>query len=178
MVLNKVLVVVDMQNDFIDGSLGSNEAREIVPRVVEKIRNWDGNQIVLTMDTHGENYLQTVEGKHLPVRHCIAGTGGHSLHPEVTKALIEKIADGCVVKTVNKYTFGSAQIVLEIKDDPEYVELVGLCTDICVISNALLLKAAYFNIPIAVDSSCCAGTSVEMHNKALDIMKQCHIEVF
>ena len=177
MVNNKVLVVVDMQNDFIDGSLGSEEAKAIVPNVVKKIEDWDGSLIVLTLDTHGENYLQTFEGEHLPVEHCIVGTEGVKLHKDVTAAILKKVTAGCTVKTIRKETFGSYQIACEIRETPKQIDIVGLCTDICVISNALLLKAAFPETEIRVFEDCCAGTSESMNDKALDVMRMCHIEV-
>ena len=178
MVNNKVLVVVDMQNDFIDGSLGSENAVGIVPNVVDKIEKWDGDLIIVTLDSHDVNYLQTIEGKHLPVEHCIVGTPGHNLNMGVTAALLKKIASGCSIKTVRKTTFGSYQIACEISEMPRSIELVGLCTDICVVSNALLLKAAFPESEISVDANCCAGTTELMHEEALDVMASCHIEVY
>lgn len=174
---NKVLVVVDMQNDFIDGSLGSENAVGIVPNVVDKIEKWDGDLIIVTLDSHDVNYLQTMEGKHLPVEHCIVGTPGHNLNMGVTAALLKKIASGCSIKTVRKTTFGSYQIACEIPETPSYIEVVGLCTDICVISNVLLLKAAFPETEIRVDPDCCAGTTEWLNDKALDVMRSCHIEV-
>ena len=168
-----VLVVVDMQKDFIDGALGTKEAQAIVPRVVEKIENFDG-RVIATRDTHGENYLQTAEGKKLPVVHCIQGTDGWQLHPDIA-ALISR-------KPIDKPTFGStelAKLLEKCHSDHtiDSITLVGLCTDICVISNALLLKAVLPEVPIFVDASCCAGVTPESHENALRAMEMCQITV-
>ena len=160
----KVLVVVDMQNDFIDGSLGTKEAQEIVDNAVSKIQGWDGG-IICTMDTHEEGYLNTLEGKNLPVPHCIYGKDGWKLRKEVADAVIaeEKSGSAQVYSTIYKGTFGSKEL--------------GLCTDICVISNALLIKAFFPEIPISVDASCCAGVTPESHRNALAAMKMCQISI-
>lgn len=169
----KVLVVVDMQNDFVSGSLGTNEAKLIVDDVVSKIKNFEG-KVFYTQDTHHKDYLDTFEGKKLPVEHCIKGTWGWEIVDEIKELQKDK--------AIEKPTFGSESLVKEIKElnekEPiESITLVGLCTDICVISNALLIKAALPEVKIEVDSSCCAGVSVETHNNALEAMKVCHIEV-
>ena len=173
--MKKILVVVDMQNDFVDGALGSAQATAIVDNVVNKIENFDG-YIIATYDTHFENYMQTNEGKHLPVPHCIKGTDGWKLNNKVETALKEK---GYV--PIEKITFGSVDLPNKVKslvDDEDFsIELVGLCTDICVVSNALILKAHFPETEISVDSSCCAGVSVATHNAALDTMRCCQIEV-
>ena len=168
-----VLVVVDMQKDFIDGALGTKEAQAIVPNVVEKIENFDG-RVIATRDTHGENYLQTAEGQKLPVTHCIEGTDGWQLHPDIA-ALISR-------KPIDKPTFGStelAKLLEKCHSDHtiDSITLVGLCTDICVISNALLLKAVLPEVPIFVDASCCAGVTPESHENALRAMEMCQITV-
>lgn len=168
-----VLVVVDMQKDFIDGALGTKEAQAIVPHVVEKIENFDG-RVIATRDTHGENYLQTAEGQKLPVTHCIEGTDGWQLHPDIA-ALISR-------KPIDKPTFGStelAKLLEKCHSDHtiDSITLVGLCTDICVISNALLLKAVLPEVPIFVDASCCAGVTPESHENALRAMEMCQITV-
>ena len=169
--MKKLLVVVDMQNDFIDAALGTAEAVAIVPHVVEKIQHWDG-EICCTLDTHGENYLQTNEGRHLPVPHCIEGTPGHDLHPEVAKALGEG------VQRFYKGTFGSQELADFIAGgNYGYVEFVGLCTDICVVSNAILAKAAAPECQIAVDASCCAGVTPASHAAALTTMAMCQIDI-
>lgn len=172
--MKRVLIVVDMQKDFVDGALGSSEAVEIVDTVVEKIRGFDG-PIFVTMDTHDEDYLDTMEGRNLPVKHCIKGTDGWKLNSEVEKAL-----EGKDFIIVEKPTFGSLKLVemlREYVDCDVEIELVGLCTDICVVSNALLLKASFYETPIYVDAGACAGVSPEAHNAALSTMKSCHINV-
>lgn len=174
-----VLVVIDMQNDFIDGALGTKEAVEIVPNVVEKIKNFEG-KVFYTRDTHDENYLDTLEGKNLPVKHCIRGTEGWELHPEIQKL--------CTGDILNKPTFGSTELGYMINEYKrnlrvvkmervETITLVGLCTDICVISNAIILKSFFPEKPIIVDASCCAGVTPESHKNALEAMKMCQIQV-
>lgn len=185
----KILVVVDMQNDFIDGALGTPEAQAIVPKVVNKIKSCDGNTLVLlTKDTHYSNYMDTLEGEKLPIPHCIEGTPGWSLNNEISNAvkdfggLLYSGAD--VIKSrIIKNTFGSTRLVqllietIAYEDDITSIELVGLCTDICVISNALLLKTFFPEIPIFVDAECCAGVTPETHMNALKAMKMCHINI-
>jgi nicotinamidase-related amidase len=173
--MKKLLIVVDMQNDFIDGSLGSKEAQAIVPNVVEKIKKWDGD-IICTLDTHETNYLETREGKYLPVEHCIVGTDGHNINKEVFDAIV--FYNGSSANILKKYTFGSTALPEIIRGaGVNYVELVGLCTDICVVSNAMLLKAHYPEMDIVVDASCCAGVTPESHQAALTTMKMCQIDV-
>ncbi len=173
-----VLVVVDMQNDFIDGALGTKEAMAIVPKVVEKIKNFDG-RVIYTRDTHEENYLETQEGKNLPVEHCIKGTKGWELHPEIEALRKEQ--------PVDKPTFGSAalghMLVAQDKDlkakgeeGIESVTFIGLCTDICVISNAMIVKASLPEVPVLVDGECCAGVTPESHENALAAMRMCQIK--
>lgn len=165
----KVLVVVDMQNDFIDGALGTNEALEVVPRVAEKIKEFDGT-VLFTRDTHETDYLQTQEGKQLPVEHCIRDTCGWQLAPA-----IEALR---TTTPIDKPTFGSIALCEKLKElNPESVTLVGLCTDICVISNAMLIKAYFPELPVVVDGSCCAGVTPESHTRALEAMKVCQIEI-
>ncbi len=172
--MRKVLVVIDMQNDFIDGALGTAEAVAIVPRVVEKIREYDPWNIYLTRDTHYENYLDTQEGRKLPVVHCVKDTPGWQLRAEVAEA-----AEGATI--IDKPTFGSVELgtklMIERAKEGLELELVGLCTDICVVSNALLFKAAMPEAPITVDASCCAGVTPERHRAALETMKSCQIDV-
>lgn len=173
--MKKILVVVDMQNDFVDGSLGTKEDVSIVDNVVEKIANFDG-KIFATLDTHDHDYMDTPEGKKLPVPHCIRMTNGWLLNEKVMEALSDKD-----YKTIEKRTFGSTRLVNDIrkikgKEDIE-IELVGLCTDICVVSNALLLKANFPEVKITVDASCCAGVTPESHMAALMTMKMCQIDV-
>lgn len=171
----KALIVVDMQNDFIDGALGTPEAQAIVPRVAGKIAEFDGT-VICTRDTHEEDYLKTQEGRNLPVAHCIRGTAGHSLNDQILRACEEKHA-----VCVDKPTFGSVGLMEHLKEqgaeDWEYVELVGLCTDICVISNAMLLKAYFPELPVRVDASCCAGVTPESHENALAAMRMCQITI-
>ena len=172
--MKKLLIVVDMQNDFVDGALGSDEAVKIVPNVIEKIRSCDGD-IIVTYDTHFDNYSETEEGKKLPVPHCIKGTHGWELNAGVAEALIGKN-----VKYIEKPTFGSTEMAEYIRiayDEIPDIELVGLCTDICVVSNAILLKANFYEADVSVDSSCCAGVTPESHNAALLTMKMCQINV-
>lgn len=173
--MKKILIVVDMQNDFVDGSLGTKDAVGIVDNVVEKIANFDG-KIFATLDTHDHDYMNTSEGKKLPVPHCIRMTNGWLLNEKVMEALSDK-----GYKTIEKRTFGSTRLVNVIrkikgKEDIE-IELVGLCTDICVVSNALLLKANFPEVKITVDASCCAGVTPESHCAALVTMKMCQIDV-
>ena len=167
--MSKVLIVIDMQNDFITGSLGTKEAQAIVGRAAEKCRaaKEAGEEIIFTQDTHHENYLETQEGKKLPVVHCIEDTEGW----EICSALLP-YAEICVEKP----TFGSTMLPAMCEDYDE-IELIGLCTDICVISNAMLLKAFYPEKRILVDASCCAGVTPESHENALKAMQMCQIEI-
>ncbi len=170
--MKKVLLVIDMQTDFVDGSLGTKEAQAIVPAVAEKIRGFDG-EVIFTQDTHGEDYMSTQEGKFLPVLHCIKGTPGHAVIPELQEFTKD-------AKVFLKGTFGSVDLAAYLKkrkEEIESIELVGLCTDICVVSNALLLKAAMPEMPIFVDSACCAGVTPEKHEAALETMRSCQITV-
>lgn len=165
--MKKTLIVIDMQNDFIDMALGTKEAVAIVPKVNEKIESYakNGDEIIYTRDTHAENYLDTPEGKKLPVPHCIKGTKGW------------EIADGLYVegsKVIDKPNFGWPNWT---EEDLGEVELIGLCTDICVVSNALIIKAAFPNAVVKVDKACCAGVTPESHEAALITMKMCQIDV-
>ena len=167
MAMKKTLIVVDMQNDFIDMALGTKEAVAIVPAVKAKIKEYAeaGNEIIFTRDTHGENYLETPEGKKLPVPHCIKGTAGW----EIADGLY---VDGC--KIIDKPNFGWPNWKEESLED---VEIIGLCTDICVVSNALIIKANFPDASVSVDSACCAGVTPETHEAALATMKMCQIDV-
>lgn len=169
--MKKLLVVIDMQNDFIDGALGSPEAQAIVDPVLAKMESYRdaGDDIVFTMDTHNENYLDTQEGQRLPVVHCVKGTKGWQLEERI----------GAFMGTrFKKKTFGSRKLAKYIKNSIyDQMELVGLCTDICVISNAIVIKAFAPEIKIIVDSSCCAGVTPQSHQTALEAMKMCQIEV-
>ena len=169
----KVLVVVDMQNDFIDGALGTKEAVSIVPNVKKKIEEFNG-EVFFTRDTHKENYLETQEGKNLPVKHCIKNTIGWEISPELTPLITNE--------PINKPTFPSKKLAKKLaklnEEEPiESIELVGVCTDICVISNALTIKAFLPEVPLCVDSKCCAGVTPESHERALEAMKVCQIAV-
>ena len=173
----RILIVVDMQHDFVDGSLGTAEAQEIMPAVAERIRQarQAGETIIATLDTHPENYLETAEGKKLPVRHCIRGTWGWELCPEIAAALGDSLR-------VEKPTFGSTALPAMIStllegEDTLSVELIGLCTDICVVSNALLLKAYFPEARIAVRPACCAGVTPALHEAALQTMASCQIDL-
>lgn len=180
----KVLIVVDMQYDFIYGPLGTKEAQAIVPNVAEKVAKYaemEQGVIIYTRDTHFSSYLETQEGQKLPVPHCIEGTAGWEIIPEVYENFS---------KVIDKYTFGRHDIAQHVWDtcgamwptggeriNIESIELVGVCTDICVVSNALLLKSCFVEEPIIVDSSCCAGVTPEKHAAALEVMRSCQIEV-
>lgn len=176
----KVLVVVDMQKDFIDGALGSPEAKAIVPNVVAKVKEYAEMKdavILYTQDTHFNNYMETMEGHYLPVPHCIHGTEGWRIVPEV---LVEDAT------FVEKYTFGKYNLADEIWSacrlkcgdfSIETIELCGVCTSICVVSNALILKASFPDIPFVIDSACCAGVTPAKHEAALEVMRSCQIDV-
>ncbi len=170
--MKKLLVVIDMQIDFISGALGTPEAEAIVPAVAQKIQAFPGD-VVYTRDTHQENYLETQEGRNLPVVHCVQGTPGWEIHPEIQKA-----GEGKTVAVIDKPTFGSTELCkFAAAGSYDAIELVGLCTDICVISNALCLKSHLWEIPITVWSDCCAGVTPESHENALSAMKLCQINV-
>lgn len=171
--MGKVLVVVDMQNDFISGSLGTKEAQVIVPAVVAKIKEYqeNGDKVVYTYDTHGENYMETQEGRNLPVKHCIRGTWGWELPDE-----IDELAAGA--EKYEKPTFGSRRLMEDLAEwNPDTIEFVGLCTDICVVSNVLGTKAWLPETPLTVDSRCCAGVTPESHEAALATMRSCQVNV-
>lgn len=169
---NNYLIVVDMQKDFIDQALGTKEAVSIVDNVVDLVKNFDG-EVIFTRDTHKENYMDTFEGKNLPVPHCIFNTEGWEICDEL-KPYVKRVID--------KPTFGSVDLMEVLKKENKVnpissITLVGLCTDICVISNTLLIKAALPEVEIIVDASCCAGVSVESHKNALNAMEMCHIKI-
>ena len=171
--MRKILVVIDMQNDFIDGALGTAEAVAIVPKVVEKVKGFKGT-VIFTRDTHGENYMQTQEGRNLPVPHCVKGSHGWEVCPA-----LEPLRTGL---TIDKPTFGSAELgrlILELdaKEPVGSITLVGLCTDICVISNAMIAKAFLPEVPVTVDAACCAGVTPESHRNALNAMKMCQVRI-
>jgi len=168
--MSKLLVVVDMQKDFIDGALGTSEAQKIVPFVVDEIKNFDGD-VVFTFDTHSSIYLETREGKNLPVEHCIKDTDGWMLDNAIEPLSVGK-------KCFYKPTFGSVELA-EFVAGSDYTDitLIGLCTDICVISNAMLIKAYLPEVNISVKASCCAGVTPESHENALSAMKMCQIDI-
>ena len=172
--MQEILVVVDMQNDFVTGPLGTPEARTILPKVAEKVKNFPG-RVLFTRDTHEENYLESREGRALPVPHCIRGSRGWEICPELETLRKEE--------PVDKPTFGSTGLGEVLRAADQYGEkigkitLVGVCTDICVISNALLLRAFLPEAEIAVDAACCAGVTPESHQTALRAMKACQIAI-
>ncbi len=176
--MRNILIVVDMQNDFVTGALASNDAQAILPKVKEKIEAYDraGKEIIFTRDTHGEDYMLTNEGKHLPVPHCIKGTDGWQICGELTDGIASEY------KTVDKPTFGflgwKDVLASETADGSDLdIEMIGVCTDICVVSNALLLKALYPEATVRVDAGCCAGVTPEAHEAALATMRSCQVEV-
>ena len=171
--MQNILMVVDMQKDFIDGALGTAEAVAIVPNVEKKIQEFQG-EVIFTRDTHEENYMETQEGKNLPVPHCIRGTAGWEID-----ASLQKYVTG---KCIDKPTFGSIELGVYLKelDEKEPIEtitLIGLCTDICVISNAMIAKATLPEVKVVIDSACCAGVTPESHQNALEAMKMCQIVI-
>ena len=172
--MRKLLVVVDMQNDFIDGALGTTEALAIVGNVKTKIREYDKRDTFVTMDTHAPDYLNTQEGRNLPVEHCIKGTEGWLVRSDIAERL-----NGANV--YEKPTFGSVRLARDIAEiaatEDIEIEMIGLCTDICVVSNALLLKAVMPEVPISVDPACCAGVTPESHEAALKTMQMCQIHI-
>ena len=174
--MKKILVVIDMQNDFIDGALGTPEAVAIVENVKAKILSYPKENVFATRDTHHQYYMDTQEGRNLPVPHCIRGTEGWQIRPEIAELIFPD-------HIVDKPTFGSTQLaklmeVLERREeDGIEIELVGLCTDICVVSNALLLKASMPETPISCDASCCAGVTPAKHEAALETMRSCQIRI-
>lgn len=166
----KILVVVDMQRDFIDGALGTPEAVAIVPYVKHLIENFDG-KVLFTRDTHFDDYLDTQEGKNLPVKHCIKDTVGWQIHPELD--ILRK------TDAIDKLTFGSSELpnILAQEEKIDSITFVGLCTDICVISNVMVTKAFFPEVPLIVDAKGCAGVTPQSHQNALEAMKLCQITV-
>ncbi len=169
----KVLIVIDMQNDFVNGTLGTPEAQSIVKNVVNEIKNKknEGYKILATQDTHKTDYLNTLEGKNLPIEHCIENTYGWDL--------VEPIKNEIDSENIFiKYTFGSEELIDYLREnEPEEIEILGLCTDICVISNALMLRALYPDKEIILKEDCCAGVTPELHQDAINVMKSCQIAV-
>ena len=176
-----VLVVVDMQNDFVDGSLGSPEAQAIVDNVVREIQNKDYNYIVYTLDTHETNYLETLEGKNLPVEHCIKDTAGWLLNTKIANAIAERVSMDnygfslCRINHVEKNTFGYEFINDYIPIGVDSITVCGLCTDVCVISNALVLRMYNRNVPMYYVEDACAGVTPEKHKAACNVMESCQI---
>lgn len=175
--MSKYLIVVDMQNDFIDGALGTKYAEAIVPAVKARIEKGisEGERVIFTRDCHGTDYMKTREGRKLPVPHCVVGTHGFEISPE-----LKELADSCEI--IDKPTFGSIELAKKLAESDrsekiEKITLIGLCTDICVISNCMVLKAALPEADIAVVSDCCAGVTPESHFTALDAMKACQVEI-
>ncbi len=173
---NKILIVIDMQQDFVYGALGSPEAQAIVPAVAEKIRSFDG-QVIFTRDTHQEDYMNLQEGRFLPVVHCVEDTEGWEIIPELKEA-----SEGKTCMIYNKPTFGCTDLAHDLLAEHQNtaidsIEIIGVCTDICVVSNALMLKAFMPEVPMYVDASCCAGVNPAAHEAALSTMKSCHIIV-
>ena len=172
--MRKILIVIDMQNDFIDAALGSAQAEAIVDAVKEKIRSYPPEDVIATMDTHGADYLKTQEGKYLPVEHCIKGTDGWQIRPDIAELL-----EGAAI--YEKPTFGSVKLAEDLKKISEKeeieLELAGLCKDICVVSNALLLKAFMPEVLIRIDPACCAGVTPGKHEAALETMRSCQIVI-
>lgn len=181
--MNKVLIVVDVQNDFVDGVLGTPEAIAIVDNIVEKIKSYNNtnNRVCATKDSHSEKYLYTPEGLALPVQHCVVGTEGWKMEEKVTSALCQCLAYSRVYQ---KQSFGCEELIQDLLAEHSYapfdeIELIGLCTDICVLTNAIMLKQAFAKefVDIVVDASCCAGSTPEKHKAALEVMKSCQIKV-
>jgi len=179
----KVLIVVDMQKDFIDGSLGTKEAVSIVDAVVKRIEDSEGELILFTQDTHQDDYLDTSEGKKLPVVHCIENTEGWQINESIQNAWRNnkdtiRISE-LPLNTFTKPVFGSVDLVDFLKSrasEISEIEILGLCTDICVVSNAIMVKNTLPNIKISVNASCCAGVTPQSHKEAINIMKMCHID--
>lgn len=172
--MKKVLCVIDMQNDFVSGSLGTPEARAIIPAVKAKVAEYlrQGQEIIFTQDTHDEAYPETQEGRFLPIMHCAEGTDGWNIVDEVMGSTPGDI------KIFKKSTFGSLQLAEYLRDEVvSEIELIGVCTDICVVSNALILKAYLPETPITVDAACCAGVTPKKHKSALEVMRSCQINV-
>lgn len=167
--MKKVLIVIDMQNDFVDGALANPQAQAIVDGIVKRIDEFDGD-VIATRDTHAENYLNTTEGKHLPVPHCIRGTDGWEIVPAIRDALQRKNA-----KVLDKPTFG--YLNWELLQAYDEAEMVGTCTDICVVSNALIIKALHPDLSLTVRKELCAGTTQENHDNAISVMACCQVKI-
>lgn len=171
-----VLVIVDVQNDFVNGALGTREAEEVLPSILEKVRDFTG-RVIATRDTHSDDYLETQEGERLPVVHCLKGSEGWGFPDELDSLIREREA-----AIYEKSTFGSPALARDLRDffdrgEIRSVEIIGICTDICVVSNALLIKAESPELPLTVDARCCAGVTPEKHGAALDVLESCQVEV-
>ena len=185
MAIKKILIIIDVQNDFVEGSLGTKEAKNIIPNIINKMRSYEGadNLILFTKDTHFDNYLDTAEGKKLPIPHCIYGTSGWSIHKDISNEFkrgnyfthsSSTVINGRILKNY----FASLELAQIIKQyNPEEVEICGLVTDICVISNALLIKAINPDVPLIINANCCAGVTPDKHEAALETMRSCQIKV-
>lgn len=171
----KILIVVDMQNDFVTGVLGTKEAQKIIPNVIKRIKEYKNEHIIFTLDSHDKNYLKSIEGQFIPVPHCLANTEGEDLIPEIKKWLYHNPIS---YEYIYKNNFGTINLINLIKDKEKEghsiteIEIIGVCTDICVITNALILRSMDNTTKISINARCCAGTSPEMHGLALKIMKQ------
>lgn len=177
--MRKFLIIIDAQIDFVNGALGTPEAEHVVKNICDKIESESWDEVYATQDTHEDNYLSTLEGRKLPIKHCIRGSAGWSLHPAISETL-----KTIKYQVIQKGTFGTSKLARAIasqqtnRDENDFkIEIVGFCTDICVISNALILREAFPNIQIAVDVACCAGTTLDAHKAAIEIMKSCHIDI-
>lgn len=182
--MKNILVIVDVQNDFVDGALGSEEARNCIPGICKKIEEFSDGLVIATQDTHNDNYLETKEGKALPVKHCVKFSGGWGVNSEVVSTIVAKQASDSSVsfETIEKPTFGSTELLDVVADyvgNEEFdITFVGFCTDICVISNALMVKARFYEqANVQVDASCCAGVTPARHEAALEVMRSCQIVV-
>ena len=185
--MKNLLLVIDVQNSFIDGELGSEQAVDTVPNIVKKIEEFNNGIIITTQDTHESNYMETPEGKSLPVPHCIRGSEGWEINSDVMNAIQERIKiEGISTINVQKPTFGSIALanvidnIVRSTDEDVNIEILGFCTDICVVSNAMLIKTMLYDlnrVNISVINDCCAGVTLEKHNAALEVMKSCQINV-
>ena len=173
--MKKILIAVDLQKDFVDGALGTAEAVAIIPCAKKKIEEFDGDELFVTYDTHYENYSETLEGKKLPVPHCIEGTEGHTLNAEIAEAVSGKEHTDIIKNTFG--TFEIAEALKKYNENELDITLIGLCTDICVVSNALIIKANFPEAPIIVDAACCAGVTPMKHEAALEALASCQIDI-
>lgn len=185
--MKNLLLVIDTQNDFIDGVLGSEQAVDTVPNIVKKIDEFNNGIIITTQDTHETNYMETPEGKNLPVPHCIKGSEGWAINNNIMNAINKRISiEGVSTINVQKPTFGSVELanivynLVRSTDEDINIEICGFCTDICVVSNAMLIKTMLYDlnrVNISIINDCCAGVTPEKHNAALEVMKSCQINV-